>query len=209
LMRRKNHPDATLEEAETEAMPETSSTEADGITPDTASVPDAQAPCEDVAKLQAQIAELAGMVGTLTDQVKTEHDQYLRAVADFQNYRRRSDEQRSDDRQFANREFIVQLLPILDNFERAMVAAETTKTYDTLVTGVALTLRQLQDYLTKQGVESIEAVGTEFDPNFHEAVLRIEDSEHPDNTVVEEVQKGYRMGARVLRPSMVKVARSA
>jgi molecular chaperone GrpE len=67
----------------------------------------------------------------------------------------------------------------------------------------------LQDYLAKQGVEPIEALGVEFDPNFHEAVLRIEDSEHPDNTVVEEVQRGYRMGDRVLRPSMVKVARSA
>ena len=142
----------------------------------------------------------------LERQVETEHTLYLRTLADFQNYRRRQEEENRQNRQFANREMILALLPILDNFERALSAAEQSNSYEALVGGVALTLRQMQDFLKKNGVEAIEAVGREFDPNFHEAVMRVEDEQHPENTVVEELQRGYAMHDRVLRPSMVKVA---
>ena len=151
---------------------------------------------------------LRARIEELEKQVAEKNEQYLRAMADFQNYRRRSEEQNREARQFANRELILGLLPVLDNFERALAAAETSQSYEALVGGVALTLRQLQDFLKKNDVEPIEAVGKEFDPNFHEAVMRVEDGEHPENTVVDEVQRGYTMHSRVLRPSMVKVARS-
>jgi molecular chaperone GrpE len=75
-----------------------------------------------------------------------------------------------------------------------------------MVAGVELTMRQMQDYLRKNGVEPIDAVGKEFDPNFHEAVMRVEGTEHPENTIVDELQRGYMMHERVLRPSMVRVA---
>jgi molecular chaperone GrpE len=142
----------------------------------------------------------------LERQVEQEHNLYLRTLADFQNFRRRQEEEVRQIRQFANRELILGLLPVLDNFERALAAAEQSQSYEALVGGVSLTLRQMQDFLKKNGVEAIDAVGKEFDPNFHEAVMRVEDGEHPENTVVEEVQRGYSLGDRVLRPSMVKVA---
>ncbi len=149
--------------------------------------------------LEARIHELEA-------QLEQERNERLRTMADFQNFRRRSDDQKRDERQFANRELILGLLPILDNFERALAAAEKNQSYEALVGGVSLTLRQMQDYLKKNGVEAIEAVGQEFDPNYHEAVARVEDGEHPENTVVDELQRGYTMHSRVLRPTMVRVA---
>jgi molecular chaperone GrpE len=148
-------------------------------------------------------------VAELESQVEAERNQYLRTLADFQNFRRRNEEQRGELAQFANRELILGMLPVLDNFERALAAADKNQSYEALVGGVALTLRQLQEFLKKNGVEAIEAKGKEFDPNLHEAVMRDEGSDQPENTVVEELQKGYTMHSKVLRPSMVKVARSA
>lgn len=144
----------------------------------------------------------------LEKQVEQEKNQGLRTLADFQNFRRRKDEEAREIGQFANRELILGLLPIMDNFERALKSAEQNQNYEALLSGVALTLRQMQDFLKKNGVEPIDSVGKEFDPNVHEAVMRVEDGEHPENTVVDEVQRGYTMHSRVLRPSMVKVARS-
>jgi molecular chaperone GrpE len=161
-----------------------------------------------VAAETTKLDALKARVSELEKQVSDEKNAHLRALADYQNYRRRSDEQRREAQQFANRELVLGLLPVLDNFERALAAAGKNQNYEALIGGVSLTMRQLQDYLTKHGVEPIEAVGQEFDPNFHEAVMRVEDSEHPENTVVEEVQKGYKMHNRVLRPTMVKVAHS-
>jgi len=160
-----------------------------------------------LADAEAEIAALQARVEELEKQVEQERNQYLRTLADFQNFRRRSEEQRGEERQFANRELILALLPVVDNFERALAAAEKNQSYEALVGGVTLILRQLQDFLAKNGVEAIEALGKEFDPNFHEAVMRVENGEHPENTIVDELQRGYVMHNRVLRPSMVKVAR--
>ncbi len=146
------------------------------------------------ARLDAAIVEMEG-----------HKNQYLRTLADFQNFRRRNEEQMREFRQYASRELIVGLLPILDNFQRALAAAEQNQTYESLVGGVSLTLRQLQELLVKQGVKPIEALGKEFDPTYHEAVVRVEEGDEPENTVVEELQAGYTMHDRVLRPAMVKV----
>lgn len=126
--------------------------------------------------------------------------------AEFQNFRRRKDEENVALQKFANREIIQGLLPVVDNFERALAAAEQTKNYDALIGGVSGTLRQLQTMLQKAGVTPIEAVGKEFDPNYHEAIGHTEESDAPANTVTEEVQRGYLMHDRVLRPTLVKVA---
>jgi len=165
-------------------------------------------PSDEATGADPESDQLRARVAELEKQVETERGNHLRALADFQNYKRRSDEQRGELNQFANRELILGLLPVLDNFERALSAAEQTKSYEALMGGVGLTLRQLQEFLKKHGVETIDAQGKEFNPEFHEAVARVEDGEHPDNTVVEELQRGYTMHSKVLRPSMVKVARS-
>ncbi len=200
-MRRKIHIDT--EEANITATPE-SETCADVV--DGAQVPEAEAEAHQFD--QQPIEALRKQIECLEKQVELERANHLRALADFQNFKRRIEEQRGELAQFANRELILGLLPVLDNFERALAAAEQTGSYEALVSGVGLTLRQLQDFLKKNGVETIEAQGKEFDPEFHEAVARVEDSEHPDNTIVDELQRGYMMHSRVLRPAMVKVARS-
>lgn len=137
-----------------------------------------------------------------------EHDRYLRALAEFSNYRRRQEEQAGRLRQAAARDLILKLLNVVDDFERALKAADESSSFEALHNGLELTERKLRDILASEGVEPIEAEGQQFDPLLHEAVMRVEDSEHEDNTVVAEMQKGYTMGGEVLRPSRVMVAMS-
>jgi len=155
---------------------------------------------EDVVALKARCEQAE-------KRAEEEHENFLRALADFNNYRRRAKEEIRQAREFATEDFIVRLLPILDNFERAIAAAEQTKDFDSLHGGVILILRQLRDLLSKEGVEPIHAVGEQFDPMKHEAVMRVDTSDYPDNTVLEEVRTGYTMKGKVIRPSAVKVSR--
>jgi molecular chaperone GrpE len=134
------------------------------------------------------------------------HEAYLRARADFANYKRRVEEERDSLRQFVSSDLLTRLLPIADNFERALAAASQTNDYEKLVTGVNAVYRQLQDYLAREGVTAIDALYQPFDPNIHNAVLREETTDYSENTVVEELQKGYTLNGKVLRPTMVKVA---
>jgi molecular chaperone GrpE len=149
---------------------------------------------------------LEDRVADLEAQLKAEHDQNLRTLAEFQNFRRRMEEENRRYAAFANEELVRTFLPILDNFERALAAAEKNQSFEALMGGVALTHRQLLDLLKKTGVEPIETKGKSFDPNFHEAVERVSETEEPENTIVQELQRGYMMNSRVLRPSLVKVA---
>ena len=142
----------------------------------------------------------------LTARVEQEHNQYLRTLAEFQNFRRRSEEQKLDVSKFANSEILRDLLPILDNFERALAASEKSQSFDSLINGITLIMNQIQAFLKKNNVEQIESVGKEFDPSLHEAIARVEDGEHPENTVVDEHVKGYMFHDRVLRPAQVRVA---
>lgn len=138
---------------------------------------------------------------------KEEHENLLRAVADFNNLRKRMREEMDQSRRLALEDFAIRLLPIMDNFERAITAAEEINDFDALHGGVVLILRQFRDVLEKEGLQPIEAVGQQFDPCLHEAVLCEDTDEYPDNTIIEEFQKGYTLGGKVVRPSMVKVAR--
>jgi molecular chaperone GrpE len=131
---------------------------------------------------------------------------FLRARADFANFKRRTEEERDGLRQFVSADLMTRLLPVLDNFERALNAAAQTSDYDKLIGGINAVYRQLQEFLQREGVTEIDAINQPFDPNYHNAVLREETTEYPENTVVEELQKGYTLGNKVLRPTMVKVA---
>ena len=159
-------------------------------------------PSDDPAVLRTQL-EMANQ------RADAEHDAFLRARADFANYKRRVQEDTARQRDIVSEQLLTRLLPIIDNFERALASAQTTQDYDKLVGGVSAILRQMQEFLAKEGIETIDAVGQPFDPNFHNAVAREETIEYPENAVVEELQKGYTRGDRVLRPSMVKVATAA
>ncbi len=130
---------------------------------------------------------------------------WQRAAADFANYRRRTDEDRATITQFGNALLIGKLLGVLDDFDRALanVPAEAD---DAWIEGVKLVERKLRGVLESEGVTAIEALDRPFDPNLHEAVAHEETTEHPDNQVIGEVQRGYRLHDRVIRPSLVRVA---
>lgn len=130
-------------------------------------------------------------------------NKYLRLAADFQNYRRRTEKEKSDIYAYANEKIIVELLGVIDNFERAM-SLEQTETG--MKEGMSMVFKQLYTALEKNGLSEIEALGSDFDPNFHHAVI-MEPSEPEDSgKVIEVLQKGYQLNQKVIRPAMVKVA---
>ena len=131
------------------------------------------------------------------------NDRLMRLRADFDNFRRRTRQEKEELSAVVLQNFMTELLPLVDNFERAL-AAETADA-DLLRDGIVMVYNQFAAVLQKNGLEPIKAVGEKFDPNFHQAVMRVEDTTKEDNTVVEELQKGYIVQARVIRPSMVKV----
>jgi len=140
-----------------------------------------------------------------------ERDKFLnmlqRTKADFDNYQKRVLREMEALKTHVLSEFIRELLPILDDFERAISSAEKNPDFESFHKGVKLIDRRMREVLQRHEVEPIEALGEVFDPNFHEALLVEETEEHPDNTVISELQKGYRMPGRILRPSKVKIAR--
>lgn len=130
---------------------------------------------------------------------------WQRSAADFANYKRRTDEERAAVGQFSNAVLIGKLLTVLDDFDRALESVPADA-HDPWIEGVRLVERKLRSVLESEGVTAIEATGQSFDPNLHEAVVHEETTEHPDNRVIGELQRGYRLHDRVLRPSLVRVA---
>jgi molecular chaperone GrpE len=139
------------------------------------------------------------------DEVQANFARYQRLAADFENYKRRTRQELADRTQYANEELLRKLLPILDNLRRALDHAPEgidRNWFD----GLRMVVRQFEDTLQAQGVSPIPAVGKKFDPSQHEAIAREETDEHEEGTIVEEMQPGYRLHERVLRPTLVKVA---
>lgn len=136
-------------------------------------------------------------------------DLYLRARADLENYRKRAQREKEDLSRFANENLLREVLPVLDNLERALEHARQSDS-DTggLLQGVEMTLSQFQRVLDKFGVTPLPSVGEPFDPARHEALGQVESTEHPPNTVVQELQRGYLLNDRLLRPAMVMVAKA-
>lgn len=132
------------------------------------------------------------------------YDRLLRLQAEYDNFKRRTQKEKEAERKYKAQDIVNDLLPVLDNFERALQVEQTEATSN-LIEGISMVYRQLQDVLTNNGVEVIETEGKEFDPNLHHAVLQVEDEAHESNHIVEELQKGYMLKDRVIRPSMVKV----
>ena len=132
-------------------------------------------------------------------------DRLARAQAEFENARRRVAKEQQDFRDFAMADAVKSLLPVVDNFERALQSKSDAPDFRA---GVELIYKQLRDVLTKLGVQPIEAKGQQFDPHVHEAVEMVETTEAPDHEVLEEWQRGYKFKDRLLRPAMVKVAKN-
>ena len=133
-------------------------------------------------------------------------DQLLRTAAEFKNYRTRMDRERRELSDYATSEILTELLPIIDNFERALQAPAGPDA-EAFRRGIELIHKQMFDLLRKRGVTPIDALGADFDPNLHQAVIHEVSDEHREGEVMQELQRGYRLGDRLLRPAMVKVAK--
>ena len=136
----------------------------------------------------------------------TLNQQYLRLAADFDNYRKRQEHEREELLKFGTENTLKKMLEVLDNFERGKKALESVEDCQKVKESFDMVHKQTMDVLTKLGLEQIETEGKEFDPNFHDAVMQTPTSEYPEHTIINELQKGYKMGDKVLRPALVNVA---
>ena len=158
---------------------------------------------------RAELTQKLGELQAQLEETQAQSDEHMRAwqraAADYSNYKRRTDEERDTVAIFANALLIGKLLAVLDDFDRALdnVPPDTD---DSWVEGVRLVERKLRNVLEAEGVTPIEAIGQQFDPNVHEAVVHEDTADYPDNHVIDELQRGYRLHDRVLRPALVKVA---
>jgi len=142
------------------------------------------------------------------EELKEKNEQLLRHVADIENFKKRLEKERTELRDFANESLLKDLLPVVDNLELALNHGREQESGSALLEGVENVLKGFLQVITKFGVTPIQALGEKFDPAFHNAVMQQEDDSVEDQTVIQELQKGYLLKNRLLRPSMVVVARN-
>jgi molecular chaperone GrpE len=139
-------------------------------------------------------------------EAKDNYDKYLRAVADLDNYKKRAIKEKADIIKYGKEDVIKDILPFMDSMDRALEHADNSDA-QAFKEGIKLIQEQLLSCLKKHGVEKIDSIGLDFDPNFHEAMMQVESREHPENKVVNEIQKGYLLNGRLLRPSKVCICK--
>lgn len=184
LIKDENKEENNVETSETEAKTEEE-------TKDTSDKKD-ESKNEEYSKLKADYDKL--------------NQQYVRLAADFDNFRKRQEQERENLIKYGTEAALKKMIEVLDNFERGQKALENVEDCEKVKESFNLVHKQVHEALSKLGLEEIKAVGEEFDPNFHEAVMQTPTSEHPEHTVINELQKGYKLGDKVLRPTLVNVA---
>ena len=152
-------------------------------------------------------AGAGGDAAALAAQLEEANERHLRLAADFENFKKRARQERIELLQYASATLAEGILPVLDDFERVLAHAPEDVDENWLK-GIEMTVAKLSETLSSVGVETIEAHGVPFDPKLHEAIGTDESEEHPEDTVLDEVRRGYRMHDRVLRPAMVRVSRA-
>ncbi|ANU19256.1 nucleotide exchange factor GrpE [Planococcus plakortidis] len=188
--------DLEQEKAQTEAQEAVEETAAttEGTEPGTvesAEQAQAEEPVDETAELQAQLEE--------------EQNKYLRLLADYDNFKRRTKKDQELARAFRSQSLLTDLLPVLDNFDRALAVEAKSEESASLLKGLEMVKKSLVDAVTAEGLEEVKAVGEPFDPHVHQAVIQENDPDSEPGTVLQELQKGYTLNGRVLRPAMVKV----
>jgi molecular chaperone GrpE len=157
--------------------------------------------------MEDKIDSLQAEIERLTEASKENYDRFLRASAELDNYRKRASREMDDTRKYATQALLKDLLAVADNLDLAIKSStENSHNESNLLDGIDLTRKELLKVFDKYNVKPIEALGSPFDPNYHEAVMREESDEHAENTVINELQKGYLIHDRLLRPSMVVVS---
>ncbi len=161
---------------------------------------------EPYAKMSKE--ELIELIKQKDEELAALNDKFLRLAAEMDNTRKRLEREREEAVSYANEQIIKELLPVIDNLERAVQHADKDSDAKTLLEGVKITLRSFISTLERFGCKPFESVGKPFDPAYHEAIMQQETSDHPENTVVQEYQRGYILKDRLLRPAMVVVAKA-
>lgn len=168
---------------------------------------------EDVVTEQAQddtneqITALQKEVADLEKELEEMKNRYLRAQADLENFRRRTRKEKEEQAKYAALPVVQALLPVLDNLERALAASKESGANDGLIKGVEMVDKQIRDVLAEEGLTPIQGKGEPFNPEYHDAVMQVESEDVDSGIVVEELQRGYMLKDRVIRPSMVKVSK--
>jgi molecular chaperone GrpE len=161
---------------------------------------------EHSASQDSEVKKLRQELDAKCEEVKVNYDRFVRQVAELENFKKRATREKDDAVRFANESLVRDLLPVIDNLERAVAHAQGGGNGKPLVEGVEMVLKGLLDVLAKHGVAQISAVGQPFDPEKHEAMAQVESENHAPNTVIEEHHKGYLLKDRLLRPALVTVA---
>lgn len=153
----------------------------------------------DPAALKIEVERLQGLADDYQQRA-------IRTQADFDNFRKRTQKEKEDLAKYASTKLVTELLPVVDNFERALAAAGEGSGMESFTKGVSMIFRQLEGVLQSEGLQAMVTVGEPFNPEYHQAIMQVESDEYEEGIVVEEVQKGYMLKDKVLRPAMVKVS---
>jgi molecular chaperone GrpE len=198
-------PGVELEVESTEAAPEAPTLSAPASAELQAEL---EAARKEIESLRAQL-ELSQTKGReMMARIKEDHDRALRAQADLENYRKRAQKEKEEVQKFGSERLLRDLLPVMDNLDRALEAAAKTPDLDSFQKGVAMTRKAFEDSLGRHGVKSFSAKGQPFDPRLHEAIQQVETAELPPGHVVQEVVRGFTLNERLVRPALVVVARA-
>ena len=162
-----------------------------------------EVPSEEYVSIPTMLETVTAERDKLAAEKAELEDRLLRSRAEFQNARMRAERERSEYLQFASMDLVKELLPILDDFERAMRVETPDREY---AKGIELIYQRMYDGLKKTGLEPIDTTGKRFDPNLHQAIERVEDADSEDHAILAEFQRGYQFKGKLLRPAMVKVA---
>ncbi|SES66588.1 molecular chaperone GrpE [Anaerobranca gottschalkii DSM 13577] len=179
--------------------------------------PNLQEDKQDLTEEEKQVEENIGEnkenseIEKLTKEKEELFNRLQRLQADFENFRKRMTKEKTEILNFANADLVTALLPVLDNFQRALSGQEKNLDkngeYLKFLEGIQMIYRQFKDILEKEGLKEIDCLDKPFDPNFHEAIMQVEDIDKPENTVVEVLQTGYTFKDKLIRPAMVKVSK--
>lgn len=162
--------------------------------------------CVSREEVESITEECDSTIEKLQGEIDKLNNQYLRLAADFDNYRKRQVQEREALLKYGAEDTLKKLIEVLDNVDRAIASTESMEDVSTVKDSYGIVFKQLFDTLNKIGLETIDTKDAEFDPNLHEAVMQTPTSEYPEHTIIAELQKGYKLGDRILRPALVNVA---
>jgi len=163
---------------------------------------------EDKEKNDDPLKVMEARLESMEQESKDSHDRFLRVSAEFENYKKRAAREMNDFRKFANESFVKAMLPVVDNLDRAIESSsDDDHSNSSVVEGVNMTLKEILKIFEQFGVKPFESLGKTFDPALHQAVMQEESDDHPEKTILNELEKGYMMHDRLLRPAMVVVSK--